>query len=130
MADVLPDSRLASAVGEVMADWPITDEFGNRKVIRLCLQPIFCFNCGKPNGYVPVGIMAWVSWLCPPCAEKWSPEASALMAPDDEFWRAVAEEMQTRFGHVLSQAELERLAEQGRLGSALEKLDRESPYRA
>ena len=126
--EILPDSRLKSAKEHVMVDWKITDEFGNPKTIKLELEPIFCFNCGKPNGYVPTEILSWCSWLCLPCAEKWGPKATELHSSDDRFWEDVAAEMMSRFGKVLTQHELEVLASQGRLGSALEKLERESPY--
>ena len=126
--DVLPDSRLSSARETVMADWPVEGPDGTTRTIRLELEPIFCINCGKPNGYVPVGIMSWVSFLCVPCSGTWGEAASALYSPDQEFWDAVGAEMVARFGRALTQAELERLAHRGELGRNLELLERESPY--
>jgi hypothetical protein len=125
MSNVLPDSRLREKIGTVMADWKLPDG----TTIRLELEPIYCLNCGKPNGYVPRETMSFVSWLCQPCADKWGGQASLHDSPDQEFWDAVAFEMQARFGHYLTQHELNALADQGRLGTALNLLDRESPYR-
>lgn len=122
----LPDSRLKDPRGVVRADWTMPDG----RTVRLNMEPIFCINCGKPAGYVPQEVMSFVSWLCEPCAEKWGEHASGWATADAAFWALVAAEMKDRFGHVLTQAELTALAEQGRLGTALEKLDRESPYRA
>lgn len=124
--NILPDSRLQGSIGNVMADWPD----GNGGTTRLELQPIYCFNCGRPNGYVPVGIMSFVSWLCTPCAEKWGHDASLHTCPDQEFWDKVHEEMMARFGRALTERELSALAEHGKLGRGLELLDRESPYRS
>lgn len=129
---VLPDSRLRDPKATVMADWPVTvvaaDGTETTKTIRLELEPVFCINCGKPNGYVPREIMSFVSWLCMPCAETWGEHANNWQTSDQEFWDVVAAEMLDRFGRVLTQKELEQLAERGHLGSALEKLEKESPY--
>ncbi len=122
--NVLPDSRLKDAKGTVMVDWPTATG-----KIRLELEPIFCFNCGTPAGYVPKGIMSFVSWLCQPCSEEWGATASLHSSPDQEFWDAVGAEMVARFGKALTQDELWVLAEQGRLGRNLELLARESPYK-
>jgi hypothetical protein len=108
-----------------MADLPLSDG----KTIRVELEPIFCFNCGKSNGYVPRDIMSFVSWLCEACSETWGVVANDYMSSDETFWRDVQEEMLARFGRVLTQAELDGLAEQDRLGPALKKLERESPYK-
>lgn len=126
-ANVLPDSRLHDPKATVMVDWPILD--GTGRTVRLELEPIYCFNCGKPNGYVPREVMSFVSWLCLPCAEKWGEHANNWQTADEEFWLLVQAEMIARFGRVLDQAELDRLAAQGQLGKALELLDKESPYR-
>ena len=35
------------------------------------LQPIFCINCGRPNGAVTTGPeLPEVTFICPPCAER------------------------------------------------------------
>lgn len=123
--DILPDSRLRNPKDCVIVDWPLMDG----TTVRLELEPIFCFSCGKPNGYVPREIMSFVSWLCMPCSEKYGELASNWQASDGQFWQDVANEMKDRFGHVLDQRELCILAERGELGSALEKLEKESPYK-
>ncbi len=121
--NILPDSRLNDLRGSVMADWTCPDG----KTIRLELQPIFCLVCGKPKGYVPT-FMSVASFMCQRCAEENQEYVSTCMFSDELFWRDVAFEMESRFGHVLSNQELNVLAEQGRLGTALELLNRESPY--
>jgi hypothetical protein len=126
--DVLPDSRLKDRRETVVADWKVCAGL-ETKTIRMELEPIFCFNCGKPNGYVPVDIMSFVSWLCEACSEAWGNEASLHTHSDQAFWDKVGEEMLTKFGRSLTQAELWQLAQQGRLGRGLELLERESPYR-
>ena len=54
--------------------------------------------------------------------------ASRMASADDRFWADVAAEMQARFGRALTHEELWQLGEQGRLGTPLELLARESPY--
>lgn len=125
-ANVLPDSRLLdSKQGVVVADWKMLDG----TVIRMPHQPIFCFNCGAPAGYVPEGVMSFVSYMCMKCAEEHGELAAHWQTKDEDFWAKVGEEMESRFGHVLDQFELAAVTEQGQLGSALEKLERESPYK-
>ena len=124
MVDVLPDSRLKSKKGAVIADWTF-----NGKTIRLELEPIFCFNCGKANGYVPAETMSFVSWLCNECSMKWGKEASLHTHADEEFWKAVHYEMVKRWGRGLTQEELYRMAEQDQLGTSLKLLEKESPYK-
>lgn len=48
--------------------------------------------------------------------------------PEDEFNKAVAYEMEKRFGRHLSDLELFHQAEKGILGRELELLEKESPY--
>lgn len=137
-ADVLPDSRLSSGRGRVVADWVVGRKVvmrGGRPVsvpartIRLELEPIHCFNCGRGAGHVPVGIMTYASWLCEPCSVTWGAAASLHTAPDQQFWDAVSHEILKRFGRPLSKDELDALADQGKLGTSLEILNRESPYK-
>lgn len=121
----LPDSRMRDPKGCVVVDWP--DNQGGS--IRLELEPIFCFNCGAPNGYVPRGLMTFVSWLCAFCSLVWGKEASLHSHADQEFWDKVYSEMIDKFGRALTQEELERMAEKNSLPSGLALLDKESPYR-
>ncbi len=125
MVDTLPDSRLRDPKATVMVDWPD----GNGGSVRLELEPIYCFNCGKPNGYVPRAIMSFVSWLCEGCSETWGKTANLHQRPDQEFWDKVGEEMLTRYGRALTQEELWRLAHHGSLSPGLQLLERESPYK-
>lgn len=122
--NVLPDSRLKDPKGTVMVDWGTA----TGETVRLELEPIFCFNCGKPNGYVPRDIMSFVSWLCQPCSDRWGHDASLHVHADQEFWDKVGHEMQTRYGRALTQLELWALAEADRLPEAMKLLIRESPY--
>jgi hypothetical protein len=127
--NVLPDSRLKDPKETVKADWswrnPAT---GLVETIRLELEPIYCFNCGKPNGHTPRGLMSYVSWMCEACAETWGGEAKLHNCADADFWAKVKEACLEIYGRELTQADLERLAAEGRLGQ-LELLERESPYR-
>jgi hypothetical protein len=123
--ETLPSSTLREAKGHVMADWNMTDG----SVVRLELEPIYCFNCGKPNGYIPTGLMSWVSWLCQKCSQTYGAEADKLACPDEQFWNDVAWEMYARWGRYLTHEELWALGHQGKLGQSLELLERESPFR-
>src|ERR1700680_2509915 len=112
MAETLPDSRLREPKGCVIADWPLGWSWRMiggrlryaRKVIRLELEPIFCVNCGTPEGFVPRGIMSWVCFLCNSCAETHGQYAATLKCPDEDFWAKVASEMQAKYGRALTQA--------------------------
>lgn len=122
---VLPDSRLADPKGTVMGDWPLP----GGGTVRLELEPIYCFHCGLFAGYTPREVMSFVSYLCQQCADEHGEYAKQWTTSDDAFWKTVAAEMESRYGHVLSQAELEHEAEAGTLGRMLELLERESPYK-
>ena len=123
---VLPDSRLASRAdfGCVMADW----ELPGGGTIRLEMMPIYCANCGKHYGYVPKENCTFACWMCNECVAKYGLIANTYAMPDDEFNRAVAFEVQERYGKDMTELELFKEIEQGRIGTALEKLERESPY--
>ena len=123
--NILPDSRLKETKAVVLADWPMPDG----TAVRMQMEPIYCVNCGRPNGYVPAGVVSWVSWLCLPCAETWGEHANNWRHPDESFWEAVGAEMIERFGRHLTGDEIEIAADQGMLGRALELLERESPYK-
>jgi hypothetical protein len=129
-ANVLPDSRLRDPRATVIVNWEFFDPLtGLPKMYRLELEPIFCMNCGKPQGYVPREVMSFVSWFCGPCSEQYGELASHWRHADQDFWDKVMEEMNSRYGRCLSQRELWELAEQGRLSTGLQLLIRESPYR-
>jgi hypothetical protein len=52
-----------------------------------------------------------------------------MAMPLEQFFQIVQEEMLEEHGHILMPEETVRLMEEGRLGSGLEKLARESPIR-
>lgn len=119
-----------------MANWEF-DEFELRsgvyvpvkKKYRLEMQPIYCIGCGNLEGWVPRGIMAWVSFLCNSCSETHGLEAALLDKPDKEFWNAVGTEMFNAYGRALTQQELSALVERGELSRGLQLLERESPFK-
>ncbi len=123
---VLPDSRLSQRpdLCTVMADWPMPDG----STVRVEMAPIYCANCGTLFGHVPLENCTFAFWLCRDCFAKWGEVAGTYAVPEDEFNQAVAAEMQDRFGRTLTHVELWQLEQQGQLGTALEKLARESPY--
>lgn len=125
MNRILPDSRLKSSVGEVVGDW--VNNKGDK--VRICFQPIHCFNCGKNTGYVPKEITTFVSWLCDDCSQKWGQDADLHDCPDSVFWEHVANEMMDRYGRVLTQQEIWEVTHKNELSSGLQLLERESPYR-
>ena len=52
-----------------------------------------------------------------------------MVQSDHAFCEAVAEEMTAKFGRALTAEELLVAEQSGKLGSALEKLAKESPYK-
>lgn len=123
-ADILPDSRLKSDKGSLMMDWPL----GDGRFVRTEVVPVFCANCGKPNGYVPRDNTTWAFWLCQRCFDEHGLPAGLMAAPDDAFWESVQQEMLDRYGRILTEAELQRLAEQG--WGPLANLAKDSPIKA
>lgn len=138
MNDVLPDSRIRSPLGTVMACWEFEEvesiaappffQIVKRKY-RLEMEKIYCPECGKSKGWIPTGIFSWICFLCDDCSITYGQKYNGCSAPDHEFWDAVGHEMQARFGRALSGEELDRLAERAELGRFLELLNRESPLR-
>ncbi len=122
--DVLPDSRLREPKGTAMVDWPLP----SGKTVRVEAEKVFCANCGVPYGYVPKENTAFTCWLCNQCFEQYGAVAGTFAVPDEQFCRAVEYEMTERFGRALTDLEILAAMDQGKLGSALEKLARESPY--
>jgi hypothetical protein len=126
VADLLPDSRLTQRpdLGATVVDW----QMPGGGSVRVEVVPIYCAACGKMYGYVPRENTAFAFYLCRKCSENWSPLPGTFVQPDDDFCRAVAEEMVARFGRPLTDAELAAAAGAGGLGRALELLAKESPY--
>ena len=124
-AHILPDSRLKDqSQGSKIMDWTLPD---GRKV-TVEVSPVFCANCGIPYGYVPKDNTSWTFWLCRPCFDTYGDIASTYAVSDTDFNEAIANEMEERFGFVLTPEEIAIVEDQGQLGTALEKLLRESPY--
>ena len=73
--------------------------------------PIFCANCGKPNGYVPEENMDFVCWLCDPCAVTVGPELVGVLIPDEIFWMKAEAEQLEKHGRLLNMAELQVAAD-------------------
>jgi hypothetical protein len=101
---VPPDSRLQDR-----SKGSVRGEFGAHGSINWV--PIFCANCGKPNGYVPEENMSFVCWLCNDCSVKCGPELSTMMIPDEIFWQTVRHEQLERYGRLLDPKELHAVAE-------------------
>jgi len=103
-AVLLPDSRLKDRLkGIVRATVGI---FGTINWV-----PIFCANCGKPNGYVPEENMDFVCWLCAPCSERWGSQYGLALMPDEVFWQKAHHEQLEKYGRLLSDRELLAVSE-------------------
>lgn len=122
---LLPDSRLQRRPDFECkkVDWQLPDG----KIVQIEVQPIFCANCGTLSAYVPKENCTFAFYLCRKCQDKPLPDGT-YGVPDDEFDKAVAFEMQERFGHALTDEEILYYMERQELGTALELLAKESPY--
>jgi hypothetical protein len=123
---LLPDSRLVDPRGTLMVEWPLPDG----TAVRLEVERLYCANCGKFYGYCPRANVTFAFVLCKRCFETYGAIAGTYAVPDDEFDRALAYELERRFGHAATTGEIVRAAAQDRLGPALEALARDSPYPA
>ena len=100
---VLPESRLKDSKGVVRgAPW----KYGSTNWV-----PIFCANCGKPQGYVPEENCTFACWLCDPCSEVWGELYMTALMPDEVFWAKVAMEQLERYGRILTKEEFQVVAE-------------------
>ncbi len=123
---VLPDSRLHDAnLATVMVDWSLP----SGGTVRIEVAPVYCASCGVMFGYVPKENTSFAFWLCNQCFETYGAVVGTFAVPEEEFNQAVAHEMEERYGRHLTELELYREIEQGRLGTPLELLARESPYK-
>lgn len=121
----LPDSRLHDQdFGTIMGNWPLPDG----TTVRCEMCPVWCANCGKMYGYVPKENTTFGFYLCAKCHEAYGDVAGMFAVPDDEFRAAVHHEMRSRFGRILSDLEVAYYKERQELGTALTKLESESPY--
>lgn len=85
--DILPDSRTGRIIGGI-------------KIRGIESRPVYCANCGKPEGYVPVG-MTYAFFLCDPCAGKYGNDAHFMREPDEKFF-ARARELQAEEEYKLT----------------------------
>ncbi len=127
---VLPDSRLQNETrGSQMVQWAMPDG----SCVRTEAVMVYCASCGHPYGWVPEETMACCFYLCRQCYEQYGAIASTYAMPDDEWNKNVLEELRKKasqwgIGHDPTLDDINWLAENNRLGPALEALARESPY--
>ena len=123
-ANVLPDSRLRESKGAVMGLWQLP----SGQQVRVEAHPIYCVGCGIKYAYCPIENLAAVTCICQKCYDKDPNVFVGYVGSDQEFCEAVQYEMQRIHGHDLSIEEICALDAQGRLGTSLELLARESPF--
>jgi hypothetical protein len=99
---ILPDSRARERKGIVR---------GNAGLGSMNWTPVFCANCGKPYGYVPEEHCNFTCWLCDPCSDKWGTQFGLALMPDEVFWRKVEQEMLDQYRRILTEEELQKLAQ-------------------
>ncbi len=94
MADILPICTTREIRGRVLIDgeWHV---------------PCYCMNCHQQKGWCsePVPGSGYVGYLCPECAETWSPLVGTMLVPDTARSLRANEVMITEYGRVLSTAE-------------------------
>ncbi len=123
--DILPTSLAKNVThGSVMMDWS-----GPAGSYRVEAVVAYCAGCGKPLRRVPLDTTVAQCYICRKCYEKDPAALEGMVGTEEEFNRAVVEEMEARFGHALSDEQLVVEIEAGNLGKFLEALERESPYR-
>lgn len=107
--DILPESRAIHAKGAVQRG-------------EVWWVPLFCANCGKPQGLVPES-STHAFWLCDPCGDKWAPIAGYYTEPDAVYYQKLEEFQMEKYGRILTTEEV--LAELDIYDSALSRLVRE-----
>jgi hypothetical protein len=112
MADILPICTTRSLVGEVLID-------------GVPCVPCYCMNCHKQCGYrdKPVPGSGYVGYLCPACAERWSPLVGTMIVPDAVHAARCRNEMLESVGRELTELEIVQALDDP--SSALSKLARE-----
>ncbi len=124
--DVLPDSRLQRhKIGTKIVDWPLI----GGGTARIEVEMVYCASCGHLYGWVPLENTTFACFLCDQCYSQYGDIEGTWVASDEEFNRNVVYEMDRRYGHTLTAEEILREIEGHTLGTALEKLMRESPYK-
>ncbi len=124
--DFFPDSRLTHRpdFGSQMVDW----ELAGGGTVRCEVVPIYCVVCGKLGAYVPKDNTVQATYICNKCWRDDNQVFDGMAVSDEQFMNDVQHEMQARFGHDLTDAEVLAQLERGNLGPALEALLRDSPY--
>jgi hypothetical protein len=111
MADILPLCTTREIRGRVLIEgaWHV---------------PCFCMNCHQQKGWCsePVPGSGYVGYLCPECAETWSPLVGTMLVPDTAHALIAADAMREDYGRVLSDAE--QAIELGDVNSALSRFVR------
>ena len=92
--DILPSSKTKVIKGGYLGKW------------GLWWIPIYCANCGADGGSVPEETCNFAFYLCPPCYEKWGLTAGLMAEPETVFWHRVNQEMESKYGRVLTPQEL------------------------
>jgi len=103
------------------------DWFG--KTQRIEMVPAYCANCGLCNWYVPKDNTTFAFYLCNQCHEQYGEIAGHYAMPDEQFCQNVSNEMHEKFKRDLTDLEIFKLLEKGELGTSLELLVKESPYK-
>lgn len=103
---ILPDSRLRDRMKGVVRG--LLKGFG-----AINWVPIYCANCGKPNGHVAEENCNFVCWLCTPCSETYGAQFGEGLIPDEVFWSKVRDEQLEKYGRVLTPAEIQTVADSG-----------------
>lgn len=92
--NILPDSRCRERRGGIRS--PLGT-----------LIPIYCANCGKPQGMAPETMVTFAFALCQPCADAGHGDlAHFYQEPDAVFWERVANAQAEEFGRPLDALEL------------------------
>ncbi len=60
---------------------------------------------------VPEENMTFAFWLCDPCAERMGRITCTMAVPDEVFWEMVKQEQVEKHGRVLSNEELQAVAD-------------------
>jgi hypothetical protein len=102
MPDILPDSRTrARAKGRV----------GAKPGPGGYWIPVFCAICGVPYGHVPEENCSFACWLCNECSDTHGAIFGMMLMPDEVFWKKVEEAQLEKYGRVLTEPELNQVAE-------------------
>lgn len=90
---------------------------------------LYCANCGVLTSYVRCAELPaeYAFSLCNDCVEKYGEPAGFTKTPDDVFKEKVEQAMLERYGHILTQQEVEIAL--GDKSSVISKLEKEAKQR-